>query len=85
MKAMKSETERLSEEVGRLKSREEEVLKAFQKTICGGSKVKHRADGASGVVLGMSGHIMYDLDVLFESGVSPCYRKNLLPEWWPWP
>jgi hypothetical protein len=74
-----------ADEVARLKKREEEALKAFQKTIIGGMKVKHKADGAQGTVLGMSGHIMYDLDVLFEDGVNPCYRRNLLPEWWPLP
>ena len=72
------------EEIARVKRREEEILKAFQATIIGGMKIRHRADGARGTVLGVSSNISYDLDVSFENEISPVYRKNLLPDWWPW-
>lgn len=65
---------------------EQEILKAFQPTIVAGMNVKHKATPEKvGTVLGKSTHPMYELDVLFDDGLSPCYRRNLIPEWWPTP
>lgn len=58
------------------------VLRAWQKTVEAKMKVRHR-DGGPGVVLSKSSHSMYDFDVSFPDGISPCYLANLLPEWWP--
>lgn len=69
---------------------EKEILKAFQKALKPGDRVRHVADWKAGTVVGKT-HPMYDTSVRFEdcSGCSqepsPVYLKNLYPEWWPAP
>lgn len=64
---------------------EQEILRAWRTTVAAGSKIKHKADRQIGLVLGVSSHPSYDFDVSFDDGIFPCYRHNLLPDWWPEP
>jgi len=66
---------------------EDEILKVWRSAIKPGDQVRHRADWAIGIVIGVSIHPMYDLDVDFldSFGVSSVYARNVFPEWWPVP
>lgn len=66
---------------------QDEILVAWRKSVKSGDRVRHIAGWEPGTVVGKSTHCMFEMDVDFDGvfGVSPCYMRNLYPEWWPAP